>query len=53
MCEKLKKQTVEERKKVIGLASKRADIIVCGILIYKELMERDGYETMIVSDGDN
>lgn len=43
----------EERKKILGLASKRADIIYAGITIMERILKDLGKEKIIVSDYDN
>ena len=53
MNAKLEHLSVEERKKIIGLESKRADIIYAGGLILKQIMETIGLNQMIISDYDN
>ncbi len=53
MNAKLEHISVEERKKIIGLESKRADIIYAGGLILKQIMETIGLNQMIISDYDN
>ncbi len=40
---------LEERKKVIGLPPKRADVILTGAAIYEAVMERFGFEELLVS----
>ena len=53
MNAKLEHLSVEERKKIIGLESKRADIIYAGGLILKQIMKTLALDQMIVSDFDN
>ncbi|WP_078811188.1 Ppx/GppA phosphatase family protein [Selenihalanaerobacter shriftii] len=48
----LKAKTISERKKVTGLQPKRADIIVAGIQILLEIMERLGKKEVVVSESD-
>lgn len=43
---------LEERKKVIGLEPRRADVIIGGIIILLSVMEREKKETMLVSESD-
>lgn len=43
----------EERKNIIGLEEKRADVIVAGTLILITIMEELGVEQLIVSESDN
>lgn len=49
----LKSLSLEERKKVVGLQSARADIIVAGAAILCGAMEKLQFREMIVSDYDN
>ena len=53
MNAKLEHLSVEERKNVIGLESKRADIIYAGGLILNQIMKTLSLDQMIVSDFDN
>lgn len=50
---KLEHLTVEERKNIVGLESKRADIIYAGGLILNQVMSALNLDQMIVSDFDN
>jgi exopolyphosphatase/guanosine-5'-triphosphate,3'-diphosphate pyrophosphatase len=43
-------KSLEERKKIIGLQPKRADIILAGALIIKVIMEKFKRTSLIVSD---
>lgn len=51
--EKLASLSVEERKKVVGLEEKRAEVILAGGLILETLLELLEIETLIFSDYDN
>lgn len=44
---------IEERRNVIGLQPKRAEIIVTGELILKSIMENFGFDDIIISEYDN
>lgn len=46
--ERLESMPLRRRRAVEGLKSERADIIVAGALIVEELMERGGYERLVV-----
>jgi exopolyphosphatase/guanosine-5'-triphosphate,3'-diphosphate pyrophosphatase len=50
LCEQLCALTLEERKRLPGLQPKRADVIVAGALIVRELLRRAGAREAIVSD---
>jgi exopolyphosphatase / guanosine-5'-triphosphate,3'-diphosphate pyrophosphatase len=41
---------IEERKKITGLQPKRADVILAGVLIIKNIMDKTGQNTFRVSD---
>ena len=45
--------SVDERKKVVGLQAERADIILAGITILKEIMKVLDFKKMKVSEYDN
>jgi exopolyphosphatase/guanosine-5'-triphosphate,3'-diphosphate pyrophosphatase len=40
---------IEERKKIIGLPLKRADVILTGLAIYEAVMERFGFDALRIS----
>lgn len=48
--ETLSRMTVKERRKVPGIEGGREDIIVAGAVITEKVMERFGFDEMIVSD---
>ncbi|MEG1613376.1 MAG: hypothetical protein RR357_04345 [Clostridia bacterium] len=50
---KLKPMLLEERKKVVGLSEKRADIVTSGLLMYSMLLKKLGAASLSVSEGDN
>jgi exopolyphosphatase/guanosine-5'-triphosphate,3'-diphosphate pyrophosphatase len=50
LCEKLAALTLDERQKLPGLEPKRADVIVAGAWIVREILRRTGAERSIVSD---
>lgn len=41
--------SLEERKKIIGLPPKRADVILTGLAIYEAVMERFGFDELRIS----
>jgi exopolyphosphatase/guanosine-5'-triphosphate,3'-diphosphate pyrophosphatase len=43
--------TLKERRSIPGLEAGREDIILAGAVITREIMERFGFTTMVVSDG--
>jgi len=47
----LRRMPLEERRKVAGLSSQRADIIVAGVCIVERLMQRFGVDRVRVHDG--
>jgi len=53
MNQTLAQMSVNERKQVIGLEPKRADIIYVGGLILQSILEKIGKDSFIVSDYDN
>lgn len=53
LCAMLQGQSKEERKAIVGLEDKRADVIVFGAIIALEFMEAVGADHIIVSDRDN
>jgi exopolyphosphatase/guanosine-5'-triphosphate,3'-diphosphate pyrophosphatase len=50
LCAKLAALTLDERKQLPGLEPKRADVIVAGALIVRDLLRRTGASQAIVSD---
>jgi exopolyphosphatase/guanosine-5'-triphosphate,3'-diphosphate pyrophosphatase len=50
LCEKLAALTLQERKQLPGLEPKRADVIVAGALIVRDLLRRAGASQIVVSD---
>lgn len=46
-------KTLDERKEIIGLQPKRADIIIAGSIILKEILKEISASKIIVSDFDN
>jgi exopolyphosphatase/guanosine-5'-triphosphate,3'-diphosphate pyrophosphatase len=46
-------KTYEERKEIVGLSSKRADIIIAGSLILQRLMVKFDFDKIFISDYDN
>lgn len=50
---KLMEMTIEERKKIIGLEEKRADIIFAGGIILEKILSSLGLESFEFSDFDN
>lgn len=53
LCHRLEGMTKEQRKTLIGLEEKRADVIVFGAIIMLEFMEAVGATYITVSDRDN
>ncbi len=49
----LMSKTKEERKRLIGLEEKKADVIVFGAMLCCEFMRASGAERIVVSDSDN
>jgi exopolyphosphatase / guanosine-5'-triphosphate,3'-diphosphate pyrophosphatase len=43
-------RSVEERREVVGLQPKRADIILAGACIVRTVLEKLGRESLVVSD---
>ena len=50
MCAKLTSLSLAERQQLPGLQPKRADVIVAGALIVRDLLRRAGAREMVVSD---
>lgn len=48
---KLTESTLNERRSIPGLETGREDIILAGAVVTREIMERFGFATMVVSDG--
>ena len=53
MINRLQKLSIEDRKNVVGLQPKRADIIIYGLCILKTVMKNCGSRIIIASDNDN
>lgn len=53
MLKLIANKSLEDRKNVIGLDFKRADVIVAGIIILISIMRKIGKEEILVSDSDN
>ena len=53
LCEMLEAKTKQQRKALIGLEERRADVIVFGAIILLEFMRAVGAGHIIVSDRDN
>lgn len=53
MIHQFKATTLSERKKIIGLSPKRADIILAGTLILKTILDELSVDEIYVSDYDN
>ena len=53
LCSMLKSKTKQQRKELIGLEEKRADVIVLGSILMLEFMKASGSDEIIVSDSDN
>ena len=49
LVERLWGMDLEARKGIVGLPKKRADVILTGGVIYEQLMEALGFETVRVS----
>ena len=52
LIEKMLKLKLEEKKQLVGLQPKRADVILGGALIFDEIMEQFGFSEIIVSESD-
>jgi exopolyphosphatase/guanosine-5'-triphosphate,3'-diphosphate pyrophosphatase len=50
LCAKLASLSLAERKQLPGLQPKRADVIVAGALIVRDLLRRSGASQLVVSD---
>jgi exopolyphosphatase / guanosine-5'-triphosphate,3'-diphosphate pyrophosphatase len=50
LCEKLASLTLEQRQQLPGLEPKRADVIVAGAIIVREILRRAGAVDSVVSD---
>lgn len=50
---KLKPMSLDERKRVVGLPEKRADIITSGLLMYGLILKKLEMQKLKVSEGDN
>jgi exopolyphosphatase/guanosine-5'-triphosphate,3'-diphosphate pyrophosphatase len=50
LCQRLSALTLAERKRLPGLEPKRADVIVAGAFIVRDLLRRAGASEMVVSD---
>lgn len=50
LCEKLASLTLAERQRLPGLEPKRADVIVAGAIIVREILRRSGETESVVSD---
>jgi exopolyphosphatase / guanosine-5'-triphosphate,3'-diphosphate pyrophosphatase len=50
LCERLASIPLEQRKRLPGLEPKRADVIVAGALIVRELLRRAGASQLVASD---
>ena len=46
-------KSLEERKKIIGLEAKRANVIIAGTIILQTIFQYLGKETMTISEFDN
>ena len=53
LCDMLESKTKQQRKSLIGLEERRADVIVFGAIIMLEFMHAVGTSRIIVSDRDN
>jgi len=51
-CDRLAAQTTTERAQLPGLAAGREDVIVGGVVVLRETMERFGFPTCLVSEAD-
>ncbi|MFW6270096.1 MAG: Ppx/GppA family phosphatase [Bacillota bacterium] len=52
LLNKLSQMNIKEREEVTGLNPERADIIVAGISILKQIMEFFGFEEIVISEKD-
>lgn len=53
MIQQFQQTTLEERKQIIGLSPKRADIILAGSIILKTIMNHLRFNELYISDYDN
>ncbi len=53
ICGMLESKTAEQRKTMIGLPEKKADVIVFGAILFVEFMKAADARKVIVSDSDN
>ena len=53
LCDMLEAKTKQQRKALVGLEERRADVIVFGAIIMLEFMRAVGADRIIVSDRDN
>jgi Exopolyphosphatase len=53
MIDKLSSKTIQERKKIVGLEAKRADIILAGALLLLNILKITGEDSFMVCDYDN
>ena len=53
MIDKLAGQTIQERKTIVGLEAKRADIILAGALLLLNILKITGEDSFMVCDYDN
>ncbi len=49
LVQELKLRTVEERKSMVGMEVKRADVLLAGAIIYRRVMEELGFSNATVS----
>ena len=50
IIQELKSKTIEERKKILGLHPKRADVILSGAVLLEQLAEKAGVSQITISD---
>ena len=53
MLERLASIRLEERRQVVGLQPQRADVIVAGLVIMREVLDLAGIDSFTVSENDN
>ena len=53
LCHMLKSKTKQQRKELMGLEDKKADVIVFGAILFVELLKAADAKSVVISDSDN